>query len=290
MNGDKQYWTNLLLLRIYCGKLIPVLDVFTSGYIDDDAQIIELDKCYKHLYTQVQVLLQRDGLSTYKTAFPELYDSLVSVDDVARFWGVGREMMLNLVNRLESVWKVQGAHEFNGEIKLSESSIKLLAKTDKIIIETSASIKTQIKDKKAKQTMLREVEGLLEIWPQANQPTPKSLKLEPSSYDAANGVLVLNGHHIHVVKQPSRKGKGVETKQAYLLRLLFKDVNSMQNGIPMRTVLSVKATDFNSKKRKLVKNYVADINKKINAENLGEKPIELIVHNQLAIMVNSLYL
>lgn len=114
-------------------------------------------------------------------------------------------------------------------------------------------------------------------------------RLEPGSYDAANGVLTFDGRRIAIIKQSSRKGKN-ETQEARLMRLVFKDVNSMRNGVAMKRILSVRLAEIDSKKRKLIKNYVAEINKKINEALEEDQKLELIIYNQNAVMINSLYL
>lgn len=109
----------------------------------------------------------------------------------------------------------------------------------------------------------------------------------PSSYDPVNGVLSIAGYNIPIIKQPSQKGILHESKQARIMRFLFKDVNTMRDGVPMRTILSVRASEFKPIHRKLVKSYVSEINKKLPQELLIK---ELITTNQYAVMVDSRYL
>lgn len=124
--------------------------------------------------------------------------------------------------------------------------------------------------------------------PLADEPNPVSRTIvEPRSYDAANGVLTINGTPIAILKQPNRKGVRGETNEAKLMRFLFDPVNSLQNGIPMRKVLSVREADFGAKERKLIKSYVTEINKKVDRAS-GLK--ELITCTQFAVMIDKRYL
>ena len=116
---------------------------------------------------------------------------------------------------------------------------------------------------------------------------PTNIKLEPNSYDAANGTLTIGSYSIQILNQPNRKGKLKETKEARLMRLVFHDVNSMQAGVPMRKIVSVTAPNFTAAHRKKVKNYITEINKKIPDE-LGIN--HLLINSQLAVMIDSRYL
>lgn len=112
-------------------------------------------------------------------------------------------------------------------------------------------------------------------------------RVELGSYDIANGILTIAGRQVQIIKQPNKKGKHRESKQARLMRLLFNDVNSNFGVTPMRTVLSVRAADFGPKHRKLVKNYVSEINAKLEQEAAVK---EFLLTNQLVVMINELYL
>ncbi len=119
------------------------------------------------------------------------------------------------------------------------------------------------------------------------QSAPERVVVEARNYDAANGILNVGGKLIHITRQSNRKGKQIEPRQAKLMRLLFNPVNNLQAGIPMRRVLSVRPADFGSEERKLVKSYIAEINKKVY-EVTDIK--ELIISNQFACMVDKNYL
>jgi len=84
-----------------------------------------------------------------------------------------------------------------------------------------------------------------------------NVKVEPRSYDSANGVLNIAGIKVQIIKQPNKKGKMQESNEARLMRLLFNDVKSDFGSVPMRTVISVRQADLGAKHRKLVKSYVS---------------------------------
>lgn len=119
------------------------------------------------------------------------------------------------------------------------------------------------------------------------QTPSRRLKVEPKSYDFANGILTINGTQVSVIKQLNKKGKQQESRQARLMRLLFDDVKGDFGSTPMRTVVSVRAADFSPKHRKLVNSYVSEINKKIYQEASVK---DFLLSNQLAVMVNEIYL
>lgn len=112
-------------------------------------------------------------------------------------------------------------------------------------------------------------------------------KVEPRSYDIANGILTIQGKQVEIIKQQNKKGKLHESKQARLMRLLFNDVNGDFGATPMRTVVSVRAADFRPKHRKLVKSYASEINAKLERE-VSVK--DFLLCNQQAVMINELYL
>lgn len=112
-------------------------------------------------------------------------------------------------------------------------------------------------------------------------------RIERGSYDIANGILNISGNQVQITKQPNKKGKQNESKQARLMRLLFDDVKGDFGSTPMRTVLSVRAADFRPKHRKLVKSYASEINGKLEQEASVKN---FLLCNQQAVMINELYL
>lgn len=116
---------------------------------------------------------------------------------------------------------------------------------------------------------------------------PERTRVEPKSYDFANGILAINGKQVSVIKQLNKKGKLYESKQARLMRLVFSDVKGDFGTTSMRSVLSVREAHFAPEHRKLVKSYVSEINKKIEEEASVK---DFLLTNQQAVMINEIYL
>lgn len=119
------------------------------------------------------------------------------------------------------------------------------------------------------------------------QTPSRRLKVEPKSYDFANGILTINGKQVPVIKQLNKKGKLHESKQARLMRLVFNDVKGDFGIASMRSVVSVRETLFGPEHRKLVKSYASEINKKIEEEASVK---DFLLTNQQAVMINEIYL
>jgi hypothetical protein len=116
------------------------------------------------------------------------------------------------------------------------------------------------------------------------------IQLEPRSYDAASGLLVVGSIRVEIIAQKRQKGKLKESREAQLMRLLFKDVNSMKDGVALSRVTSVKGSIINAANRKKVKNYITQINKKV-AVSVGDKTVPpLIKSNKHAAWINDSYL
>ncbi len=117
-----------------------------------------------------------------------------------------------------------------------------------------------------------------------------SIRLEPKSYNIANTTLYLSGKQVLIAKQLNRRGPQREPRQARLMRLLFNDVNSMKVGVPIRRILSVRDVDLTASKRKLIKNTVAEINKKVSAILGDNNAPLLVIHNKNVVKVSEVYL
>ena len=130
-------------------------------------------------------------------------------------------------------------------------------------------------------------------WASEKKQKTVSIKLEPRSYDKANAVLTFSGHQIKISKQKNMIGTRHETKEAYLMRRLFRDVNTMRNGISFKSTIPINplnATKLSTSELKKVKNYIAAINLKVIKATGVEDLKPLIIYNQKAFMVNGLYL
>ncbi len=119
---------------------------------------------------------------------------------------------------------------------------------------------------------------------------PSRIHLEPRSYDQATSVLSFAGVIVPIALQDNKKGKHKEGRESYLMRRLFFDVNSMRNGITYRRATTVVTSNFSQKHVKQVRNYIAEINKKVYQSTGVSKERPLIIFNQKVLMINSIYL
>lgn len=121
-----------------------------------------------------------------------------------------------------------------------------------------------------------------------NANPPASGVVTTRSYDPDSGILFFGGHEIQIVLQKSRRGKAVgETTQGGAMRKLFKDVNTLRNGVALHAIVSVRKDNFDAKKRKLVINHLDEINRKIKEATDVPK---LIIHDQVNYYIDKSYL
>jgi hypothetical protein len=108
------------------------------------------------------------------------------------------------------------------------------------------------------------------------------------SYDANSGTLFFANQEIKIINQKNRLGTAVgEPIQGSAMRRIFKDVNSLKNGVPLRTILSVRSDKFDSKIRKRTTNHLDEINRKIKKETGVPK---LINYDQVKYYIDKSYL
>lgn len=123
--------------------------------------------------------------------------------------------------------------------------------------------------------------------------TTGTIAAEPSritirSYVAETGTLFFNGEAIQIILQKNKRGKHVgETAQGRAMRLLFKDVNTLHKGVPLRRIVSVSPANFGTEKRKLAKNHLSEINNKVK-EKTGVS--DLINYDQTKYYIAKQYL
>lgn len=96
--------------------------------------------------------------------------------------------------------------------------------------------------------------------------------VERNSYDAANGILMLMGEPINIIRQPNMRGRKNEKNPAKLLRALF-DVNRFPDAIPIRDIFSVSTQEYPLGVRKKAQALVAEINKRVQDKFEAEKLI-----------------
>lgn len=108
------------------------------------------------------------------------------------------------------------------------------------------------------------------------------------SYDVNTGTLFFGGQKILIIRQQSKRGKAVtETAQGRIMRMLFKDVNTIRNGVFLHPLISVSKPKFDAHKRKKVVNHIAEINHKIEVETGVPK---LIIYDRAKCYIDKSYL
>jgi hypothetical protein len=116
----------------------------------------------------------------------------------------------------------------------------------------------------------------------------KTLRVSSRSYNARNATLWLESVPIQIQKHEKNRGEiRGESKEARLLRLLFDPVKDIRSGVKYSRVLSITEARMTPEKTKLVKNYMAEVNKKI-LEAGG--PGDLIIRSQIRVYINNIYL
>lgn len=275
------------MLRVYSGKLIPLIELFVSEYITNKTKLGELNDYYSQLYRRITDILASSEFANYQKAFPELYDDLnIYPDDMARMWHFGKEQMLHFINLVEAVWKTEGHSKPDITLQLDVQTKHLLDKTDSLIIELSQYAEQQVSISRARHQSVNEAEELLKIWPWPVNDALSNIKLEASSYDAANGLLTIHGQQVFIIKQPNMKGPKNEKYPAKLMRALFA-VNTFPAAIPIRHIYPVKTEKYPPPIVKRVNKLVAQINEAI-LEKVPAK--DVIKHDNFKFYINSIYL
>lgn len=108
------------------------------------------------------------------------------------------------------------------------------------------------------------------------------------SYVPATATLHFRGREIKIIRQKKKLGSPrVETIQGTAMRKLFKTVNTLNNGVPLHAIISVKKERFDKTKRKQVTNCLDEINRKVKEETgVGN----LINYGQVNYYINPQYL
>ncbi len=106
-----------------------------------------------------------------------------------------------------------------------------------------------------------------------------SSRLDIHSYRSKNGILYFNGQAVLIVKQQLKlTNPKKESMQGRAMKLLFNDVNSLRNGVPLRKIVNSKGVIQNTLKdfqRKQAKNHIAEINKKFRDVSGGRNLIKM---------------
>lgn len=113
--------------------------------------------------------------------------------------------------------------------------------------------------------------------------------LEPEHYNKRTGLLTLSPtDKVAISKHGSaRKKNGLKFEQCHLMACIFKDVNTLKNGVKTSLILGVHASLINKKHDKKIRNLLQEINEKI-AEVGG--PNNLVKVQNQKVFVNSSYL
>jgi len=117
------------------------------------------------------------------------------------------------------------------------------------------------------------------------------VRVEPSSYDAANGVLTILGEQIRIIKQPNMKGVKKEKLPAQLMRALFRTA-TFPSAVTFRTIFNVDPrTHRDGKYPSAVVNkastLAAEINERIQEKLVG---IKLVKSDDRTFFIDERYL
>lgn len=120
------------------------------------------------------------------------------------------------------------------------------------------------------------------------KPEPQLSRITTRSYDAISGTLFFGKHEIQIIRQKKRQGSAVgETIQGGAMRKLFKDVNTLHNGVPLHVIISGRKENFDGIKRKRATNHLDEINRKVQEETGVSK---LIIYDRVKYYVGKSYL
>jgi len=116
-----------------------------------------------------------------------------------------------------------------------------------------------------------------------------SLVLQPQNYYPKDGTVIVPGYEkIMITKRgKTRKENGKENMQCRMMRMVFKNVNTMENGVSYSLILSVNSSKIDDKYKARMKNHIDEINRKLT-DILGYKKIIKKKNNK--VFVNKSYL
>ena len=287
---SQQHINNVLLLRVLCGKLIPVLDIYASGYITNAKELKELTQFFERLIHKIEAVQAQEDMAGYRQSTPPLYEDFGNgPDNMQRMWQVGRSDFISLVNRLELDWKMFGDKRLTADFKLDNDTDNLLNEIDSAVIRYDKNVKAKMELDKLRQAEDPKLDRLLTVWPTRNkdaQAISDKLKLEQKSYDAANGILNFYGEKIYIIKQPKMRGKDREKNPAKLMRSLFS-VNTFPNSVPIREIFPVKSEVYPQNVIKRANSLVARINEGIQEKTPAKNVIN---HDKFKFFIENQYL
>lgn len=296
---------DLQMLLIYFGRICNIYDTIAGGYMGyDDPQ---LSHYYTRLTIKVEDILAGDSFKELKEEMPFIYEGLLgNYEDLDISWEYMRPTLMNYYSKLEKKW----LKEAPGSFTLKKEEQQLIDETDEAIekhrdkkakIDANFVKKLEqdapaIREKMFGKEQQDEPKTETPAQPKSQNPNeqPKEkIKVhdfEPDHYNKTKGVLQLSATHKAYIavrgnaKRPGNKGK---YDQCRLMELLFKNVNTLRNGITLSQVLGVNAQLIDKNKQKKVSNMVQEINQKI--ADVGA-PKNLIKIQSKKVIFNASYL
>lgn len=115
------------------------------------------------------------------------------------------------------------------------------------------------------------------------------LVLQPQNYHPKSGIVIVPGYEKIMITKRGKplKRNSKEHTQCRIMRLVFKNVNTMENGVSYSLILSVNSTKIDDKYKARIKNHIDEINRKLT-DVLGYKKIIKKKNNK--VFVNKSYL
>jgi len=120
-------------------------------------------------------------------------------------------------------------------------------------------------------------------------PSRPQIKLQSINYNSSKGEFLLPGNDPVPIaaRNKVRRANGSEFKQCRLMRLLFKSVKSMKEGVKYTSFLTVSESKLDSKMKSQVKNIVDEINRKVSDATDIDKLIKM---KNNKVFINNSYL
>ncbi len=297
MLGHKR---DMQMLIVYFGKVCSIYDAIAGGYMGfEDGQ---LNRYYTYLTLRLEEILAKEDFAELRNEMPEIYDSLLgSFEELDMAWEFMRPELFGFLGKLEKMW----LKEAIGEFKLNKDEQKLLDLTDEAIKEHTA------RKKQANGNFIKRLEqeapkmsGMnsepskkqgeaTDSVDEPSKPSPKKIDLHPlesKHYSNRKGTLTLSPTvdvEIAIRGKTKRPGGKIKYAQCWLVEALFRNVNSLNNGITFSTFLKVKYDKNNKKHIKKIRNTIDEINKKVYGVG---GPKRLIFSHKEKIYVDKSYL
>lgn len=305
-DAELEYNKDVFLLRLFYNRIIAILDAVVSAgvVIEDD----KLDFAYVKLTSLIENVLNKPQMKDWQKDAPELYETLLGhAEDIGEGWQYARTNVAKYYAKLQKDWMLNSNTEFELDDKLAamfEEIDGLIAAHKKAAREASDNWHKRVdaiaKDYRAGKIDLNgnklvidkqekpKVEKHDDTMPEpeeepepAKEPaTPTTAKvdihpLQLSHYHDNTGKLTVSSSvdvSIAVRGKVTRKNR-TKYDQCHLMSLLFKSVNSLNNGVTFSKFLGVKYDKNNKKHIRKIRNTIAEINKKVADKTTAKKLI-----------------